>query len=205
MDRRSFLSLMAAAIAGGPAAIAASRANPVLPGWWMDRSRSYDWMVFRDHFVWVLVDELVIEPGKATNGLLFGPPVPETNLTVNSVGWAWPEDTPLADCRKLLEHGEGGMVLDLKCDGKTMVRAPAHCFTAGYGIRSFDLDPQSDPLVTGRNGQQLVKPCFPKGDFGLHVETPALDLSAPVKLQFHLCGWLAIEDWGRGGVPVPPA
>lgn len=147
-----------------------------------------------DYMAWTITDKLTIEPGKVTDVQLFSGQGnwPKT-LCVRSLGWAWREDTTLADCRKLLgfqkeDPEDLGLCLRLTMNGHDLFSARG-AYVGGF-----------NPM-----GWPIYPPIGLIGEFAMHVIAPALDLANPVECQFYIGGAIAVAEWLSGGVPVPPA
>jgi hypothetical protein len=159
---------------------------------------------------WTVIDEVVIKPNEPTDVKLFrfcdckaeAGKWPNT-LAIFSMGWAWREDTRLHDCAHLVgcpaddvrsEVYTTGVWVKLKADGHTIYSGAAANIAGPRGLG------HQGPLST-----VLQPPIAAKSKFELNVNAPAMPLTQPVTLQFYLCGVVAIEEWLRGGVPVPTA
>ena len=183
MERRSFLSLLAGALAAkslpaiqiakpGVVTVTESRGNPVIEGW-------------ADFWPWTVREELVINPGEPTDVALFQEDARwPRSLAVHSLGWAWREDTPLADCKKILGQTEGdqlipGLWLELMIGRRVYWSSPGYYVGGPGGI----LNRLAMPIVS------------PDGKFLLNVKAPALAIARPVTLQFYLSGVVGFEEW----------
>ncbi|MBF6570529.1 MAG: hypothetical protein IVW54_16805 [Candidatus Binataceae bacterium] len=198
MERRSFLSLLAGAFAAttiSPAAAAPSTAKLTAALDELERQQRFPGGPLDDFWPWTVTEELVINPGEPTDVALFQEDGRwPRSLAVQSLGWAWREDTRLADCKQVLGETKGdqltpGLWLELMIGRRVYWSMPGYYVGGPGGI----LNRLAMPIVS------------PDGKFLLNVKAPALALAQPVTLQFYLSGVVGFEEWIRNGVPVPPA
>lgn len=168
--RRSFLALLAAALAVKPETLTAPLAhkqnvdaplNSIIEGW-------------ADSLHWVISDDLVIAPGCAINESLFASPIP-ANFAIHSLGWGAQPSILLADFRQILDL----VACQLTLDGRAMAAGPLWWFSEQRGLSS--------------GSARILPALMPTGDFKLDVAGDPLTLSAPTKLTFWLDGVITMK------------
>lgn len=160
-SRRSFLALLAGALAVKPDSlieqriteIPLSHSNPALEDWWSQ---------------WAIQDAVTIAPRSAVDELLFSAPIPD-NFALRGINWAMESNIPLRDMSALLES----LSIALECDGREYFKGPLSWFPMGGS--AHDIWPIWPQII-------------PRKSVNLIVRADPSDLTLPATVHFQLSG-----------------
>lgn len=168
MKRRSFLALLAGALAVKPArmlAAAPRRPRPAI---------DYPYMVW---------DSFIVESGKENTETLFFPPLPR-DFSIHTLGLHFPDDILVDDLRRIFD----ALTLQVKSDGAAILdRWPIYNVPGPPALGLIMPPPQ--PVM----GAMIMPTLVPREQFSVQLAGPAITLTRPTPVQVILGGVVRVR------------
>jgi hypothetical protein len=183
MKRRSFLALIAGALAVEPARLIQAAAPAQIPPapWPLA-----PWTI-ENYIAW---EKLIVESGKETNQELFLPPLPD-QLSIQTMKIYFDPCILVADMEALLD----ALWLRVKVDGHAIMdRCPIYTVTGPCAGLTGAAPSARDILTASETGGMAVTPAIvPREEFRVQLAGPAVRLSRPAEVQIVLGGTVRLR------------